>query len=139
MADKKMEPTEGSEENTPAAEAPSTSTTVAPKAKFDWSSLNTLAVVSLASAISGFAALVAVITGHISLAQIKRTGESGKVMAVTGLVLGYVNIALWIIFGVFGVIAQALLFSGFMGLQPMGPEYMEFHRGFDGMHMWQDR
>ncbi len=139
MADKKVEPTEGSEENTPAEEVSATSTTVAPKAKFDWSSLNTLAVVSLASAISGFAALVAVITGHISLAQIKRTGENGKAMAVTGLVLGYVNIALWIIFGVFGVIAQALMFSGGMGLQPMGPEFMEFNRGFDGMHMWQDR
>lgn len=110
-----------------------------PKAKFDWTSLNTLAVVSLASAISGIGALIAVITGHISLAQIKRSGENGRTLALTGTVLGYVHLAGWIIFVAIGVISKALLF-GHYGLQPMGPDmWFEYRNGFDGMHMWQDR
>jgi hypothetical protein len=110
-----------------------------PKAKFDWTSLNTLAVVSLASAISGIGALIAVITGHISLAQIKRSGENGRTLALTGTVLGYVHLAGWIIFVLLGVISKALLF-GHYGLQPMGPDmWFEYRNGFDGMQMWQDR
>lgn len=52
---------------------------------------NTLAIVSLVSAF--FVSLAAVITGHIALGQIRRTGESGHGLAVTGLVLGYVGVA----------------------------------------------
>ena len=110
-----------------------------PKAKFDWTSLNTLAVVSLASAISGIGALIAVITGHISLAQIKKSGENGRTLALTGTVLGYVHLAGWIIFGVIAVISKALLF-GHYGLQPLGPDmWFEYQHGIDGMQMWRDR
>lgn len=110
---------------------------VAPqKQKFDFTSLNTLAVVSLASAISIVGALVAVITGHVSLAQIKKSGESGRALAITGLVLGYIHLVGWIIFSILAVVSSALIFSGFMGLQPMDLEYMEFRKGFDGMHMY---
>jgi hypothetical protein len=132
MAEKK---TEAGEMN----QAQETVTENKPKNRFDWTSLNTLAVVSLASAISGIGALIAVITGHIAMAQIKRSGESGRTMALTGTVLGYVHLAGWIIFLVLGVITKALIYSGHIGLQPMGPEFFEFQRGFDGMHMWQDR
>lgn len=110
---------------------------VAPqRQKFDFTSLNTLAVVSLASAISIVGALVAVITGHVSLAQIKKSGESGRALAITGLVLGYIHLVGWIIFSIFAVVSSALIFSGFMGLQPGDLEYMEFRKGFDGMHMY---
>jgi len=109
------------------------------KAKFDFTSLNTLAVVSIASAISGIGALIAVITGHVSLAQIKRSGESGRALAIAGTVLGYLHLAAWIIFGILAVVASVLIDSGLIGLQPGGPEFMEFRKGFDGMHMWQDR
>ncbi|GAA3659667.1 DUF4190 domain-containing protein [Microbacterium marinilacus] len=37
--------------------------------------------------------LAAVILGHIAVVQINRRGEGGKGMAITGLVLGYVLIA----------------------------------------------
>lgn len=107
--------------------------------KFDFTKLNTLAVVSIASAISGIGALIAVITGHVSLAQIKRSGESGRGIAIAGVVIGYVHIAFWIIFVLLGVITKALFYSGVLGLQPGGPEFYEFQRGFDGMHMWRDR
>ena|GEM_PF-2479316 len=109
------------------------------KEKFDFRSLNSLAVVSLAAGVSGIGALIAVITGHVSLAQIKRSGENGKVLAVTGTVLGYVHLVSWIIFVVLAVVSQALLFSGMSGLQPGSPEFFEFRNGFDGMHMWRDR
>jgi len=127
MADNKNE---AAPDSVPAVEV------VPQKQKFDFTSLNTLAVVSLASAISIVGALVAVITGHVSLAQIKKSGESGRALAITGLVLGYIHLVGWIIFSILAVVSSALIFSGFMGLQPMDLEYMEFRKGFDGMHMY---
>lgn len=51
---------------------------------------NTLSIVSL---ITGFfCSIAAVITGHLALGQIRRTGDSGKGLAITGLVLGYFGI-----------------------------------------------
>lgn len=129
MAEKKSEP-QATEEV--VAEAPQE--TKAAKKPFDWASLNTLSVVSLASAISGIGALIAVITGHIALKQIKQTSEAGRTLALTGTVLGYVHLAGWIIFGILGVITKVLIISGAFGLQPMGPEFFEFERGFGGMH-----
>ena len=62
---------------------------MAAKVKF-----NSLAVVSFALGItSGILALPAVITGHFALANLKRTGERGKALAVLGLVFGYLQIA----------------------------------------------
>ena len=52
---------------------------------------NVLAIISLIAAF--FMSLVAVITGHMALGQIKRTGEKGRGLAITGLILGYVGIA----------------------------------------------
>jgi hypothetical protein len=43
----------------------------------------------------GFAAIPAIILGHIARAQIKRTGERGDGMAIAGLVLGYLSIGIW--------------------------------------------
>jgi hypothetical protein len=45
----------------------------------------------------GFAAIPAVILGHLARAQIKRTGERGDGMAIAGLVLGYLGIAGWLL------------------------------------------
>jgi Domain of unknown function (DUF4190)/DUF1707 SHOCT-like domain len=45
----------------------------------------------------GFAAIPAVILGHLARAQIKRTGERGDGMAIAGLVLGYLGIAGWVL------------------------------------------
>ncbi len=124
---------EESEAQTVVAEA-----TPTPKKKFDFKSLNTLAVVSLAAGISGVGALIAVITGHISLAQLRDSGEKGKALAITGTVLGYLHLVGWIIFTILAVVSSALFYSGFMGLQPGGPEFFEFRNGFDGMHMRHD-
>ena len=41
--------------------------------------------------------IVGIMIGHISLKQIKQTGEGGRGMALTGLIMGYIGIAGWII------------------------------------------
>ena len=56
-------------------------------------------------------AIVAVVTGHISRSQIKRTNEQGSGMAVAGLILGYIGIAFTVL-----VVAGGLVFIlGFSG------------------------
>ena len=95
MAEKKSEPQAVAEAVVVAAPAENK--------KFDWTSLNTLAVVSLVSAVSFVGGLVAVITGHIALKQIKQTSEAGRALALTGIVLGYLYLAGWILFAILGV------------------------------------
>jgi hypothetical protein len=94
MADKKTEKNPETTEyivETPAA-----------KAKFDFTSLNTLAVVSIATAATGFGGIAGVITGHVSLAQIKKSGERGRGLAIAGLVIGYGYVALAVLMAVGG-------------------------------------
>lgn len=63
---------------------------------------NTLAIVSLVTAF--FVSLAAIICGHIALSQIKRTGQSGRGLAIAGLILGYLGL-------VGGIIVAALLIT----------------------------
>jgi hypothetical protein len=58
---------------------------------------NVLAIVSLVTSILGFG-LVGVITGHIGLNQIKKTGEEGRGLAIAGLIIGYIQIAAVVLF-----------------------------------------
>ena len=75
---------------------------------------NVLAIVALSLGIAGLTILPllgsigGIITGHMSLGQIKRTGEKGRPLGLTGLILGYVGLA----FGVLAIIA----FVAFFGL-----------------------
>ena len=71
---------------------------------------NTLAIVSLVTSIVGLS-LIGIITGHISMSQIKKTGEQGRGLAIAGLVIGYVGIALGII-GVMVFVASGLFIAG---------------------------
>ncbi|WP_319455458.1 MULTISPECIES: DUF4190 domain-containing protein [unclassified Mycobacterium] len=41
---------------------------------------------------------MAIVCGHVSLSQIKRTGDEGRGLAIAGLVVGYVFTALIIVF-----------------------------------------
>jgi hypothetical protein len=66
---------------------------------------NVLAIISLVASIAGFLWIVpvigpiaGVITGHISLAQIKRTGEKGRGMALAGTIVGWVGIGVMVLF-----------------------------------------
>ncbi|QBE48052.1 DUF4190 domain-containing protein [Leucobacter triazinivorans] len=62
---------------------------------------NTLAIIALVGAF--FISLVGVICGHIALKQIARSGEGGRGLALAGLIIGYVGIAVWVIIIVFYV------------------------------------
>ncbi|MEI5584023.1 MULTISPECIES: DUF4190 domain-containing protein [unclassified Agromyces] len=59
---------------------------------------NVLAIVSLVS--SFFISLVGIITGHIALSQIKKTGEQGRGLAIAGLIIGYVGLVVGIILAI---------------------------------------
>ncbi len=101
------------------------------KNKFDYSKLNTLAVVSLASAITLFGAPAAVLTGHVSLAQLKEDNKKGRWMAITGLVLGYVGIASAILFTAVGVIVRARHGFGFDDGNHWQNDFFGGHNRFD--------
>ncbi|WP_278101527.1 DUF4190 domain-containing protein [Microbacterium proteolyticum] len=72
---------------------------------------NVLAIISLVASIAGFIGLVpvigpitGVITGHISLAQIKRTGEQGRGMALAGTIIGWVGIGVVLLLTIFFIV-----------------------------------
>lgn len=74
---------------------------------------NGLAVASMILSILGIiwvlpfiGSLIGVIMGHISLGQVKRTGEGGRGMALAGVIVGYVGIAI-IVFVVLGFVLLA--------------------------------
>lgn len=72
---------------------------------------NAMAIVSLVTSILGIS-LVGVITGHIAMSQIKKTGEQGNGLAVAGLILGYIGtvawVLLWVSFGTLFLVALGL-------------------------------
>jgi Domain of unknown function (DUF4190)/Domain of unknown function (DUF1707) len=70
---------------------------------------NGLAVASLACGVGQvffwfLAAIPAVVLGHMARRQIRRTGEDGAGMALAGLILGWIGIALTVVFAL-GVVA----------------------------------
>ncbi|WP_243225780.1 DUF4190 domain-containing protein [Microbacterium sp. CIAB417] len=87
-----------------------------------------LAIASLICGIAGLvlaaflvpliASVVAIITGHMGLNQIKRNPAlGGKGLAITGLVLGYIGVAFLVLF--VGIMLFSLLFVGGLGLLPL--------------------
>lgn len=74
---------------------------------------NGMATASLVCGLIGFFAcgvtsILAVIFGHVSLSQIKRTGEGGHGMAVAGLILGYIISAGWLLILIFYIMGVAM-------------------------------
>ena len=56
---------------------------------------NTLAILALVFGILG--GYLAIIFGHLALSQIKRSGEQGRGLAITGLILGYFWVAVTLV------------------------------------------
>lgn len=67
---------------------------------------NVLAIVSLVLSILSFN-IIAVILGVIALSQIKKTGESGRGLAIAGIIIGAIGFIFWIIFIIVFSIAAA--------------------------------
>lgn len=84
---------------------------------------NPLAIVSLVLSLVGIltwiTAIGGVITGHISLAQIKRTGEGGRGMALAGVIVGYVMVGFMVMYVLFMVFV-------FAGLGIFGSSYSSY-------------
>jgi hypothetical protein len=82
----------------PASLPTATPYTAPPSSKY-----NPWAIVSVsfaASTVLGswcFGGLVAVITGHVARHQIKTSGEAGGNLALIGLIVGYLSIALFLL------------------------------------------
>ena len=84
---------------------------------------NVLAIVSLISGVLGwsfvpiFGAIVAIITGHIALKQIERSHgrEDGKIMAIIGLILGYIE-AVLVLVAAITLLTFGIGLAGFIGL-----------------------
>lgn len=72
---------------------------------------NTPALLSLIFGLLG-SGVVPIVLGHVALSQIRRTGETGRGMAIAGIVLGWVGIAA--IVGVF--VIYGLVFAGLSSL-----------------------
>ncbi|GAB4449037.1 MAG: hypothetical protein Kow0031_31520 [Anaerolineae bacterium] len=81
---------------------------------------NTMAVVSLVTGLASWfflptiGAIVAIITGHLARRQIKDSlgVEGGDGLAVVGLILGYLNLAM----SCLGILLVILMFGGVIGL-----------------------
>ncbi|WP_417235284.1 DUF4190 domain-containing protein [Arthrobacter sp.] len=56
---------------------------------------NVLAVLALV--LSFFVGILGIVFGHISRAQIRRTGEGGAGLALAGLIIGYVWVGLFVL------------------------------------------
>ncbi|MEV7007629.1 DUF4190 domain-containing protein [Streptosporangium sp. NPDC051022] len=46
--------------------------------------------------VCGLTSIVGIVLGHISLNQIKRTGEEGRGMAIAGLIMSYFGVLCWL-------------------------------------------
>ncbi|MFI8087955.1 DUF1707 and DUF4190 domain-containing protein [Streptomyces sp. NPDC086080] len=60
----------------------------------------------------GLTGLPAVILGHMAQSEIRRTGEAGEGFVLTGLVLGWLSVAGWLLFLTFFVFLAALAGTG---------------------------
>jgi hypothetical protein len=69
-----------------------------------------MAIASLVCGVLGWvmfpvvAPILAVIFGHIARGQIRQTGEGGGGMALAGLLLGYINLALCLLALLVGIV-----------------------------------
>jgi drug/metabolite transporter (DMT)-like permease len=61
----------------------------------------------LAVILFGLTSIPAVVLGHAARRQIRRTGEAGETLALTGLVLGWIGVTLWVLFWCLAVLVAA--------------------------------
>lgn len=113
---------------TPKNTAPATSTapTVRTNQLTLWSMITGIASLSIGWVLPLPFGVAAVILGHIGLSQVKKSGEQGRNYAITGLITGYVSIAIGLIIAIFMI----LFFSAWIFSALIGTGYMpDFDRG----------
>ncbi len=92
---------------------------------------NSLAVASmvfgLATPLFGLTAIPAVVLGHKARNQIRRTGERGGAMAMTGLVIGWAAISLFVLLVVLGVLVTVVAGAHTGTAAPSGLQNQSVH------------
>jgi predicted RNA-binding Zn-ribbon protein involved in translation (DUF1610 family) len=84
-----------------AAQSPATAAQIeSPSIVVRDGTTNGLAIASFVFALIG-GALLAVVFGHIALGQIKKSGQQGNGLAVAGVLIGWIEIAVAVIFLLF--------------------------------------
>ena len=68
---------------------------------------NTLSIFALVSAFV-LPFVVPIVLGHLSLSQIRRTGEGGRGLALAGLIIGYVELGIWAMVILFVILGLAV-------------------------------
>lgn len=71
---------------------------------------NALSIIALVLSLVGMS-IGAVITGHISLSQIRRTAEQGRGMALAGLIIGYIGCAFWVLAVLFAFLFPLIMWA----------------------------
>ncbi|MFS0867628.1 DUF4190 domain-containing protein [Microbacterium sp. 179-B 1A2 NHS] len=84
---------------------------------------NALSIISLVAAITGLTffpfigSIVGIVTGHMSLKQLRTSGEKGRGMALAGTIIGYVSLGL-VVLGVILFFTWFALVAGTMSTNP---------------------
>jgi hypothetical protein len=76
------------------------------------SGTNGLAIASLVLGIltlGGIGSLLAIIFGHVARSQVRRSGQSGSGLALAGLILGYVGLAVTLLLVILALTSAASL------------------------------
>jgi hypothetical protein len=89
-----------------------TAPTPAPTPGAPW---NVLAIVSLITSLVGFS-LAGIITGHLSLGQLKTSGEQGRGLALAGVIIGYSVLGLVVVACIFFFLAAIFIPLFFVGM-----------------------
>jgi Domain of unknown function (DUF4190)/DUF1707 SHOCT-like domain len=87
---------------------------------------NSMAVASMICGVAefftfGLTSIPAVILGHIARGQIRQTGEAGSGLALTGLILGWLAVVLWLLFWAGVLVAGVALGHGAHPVVHVGP------------------
>lgn len=96
------------------SDQPTLSAAPAPTAPGYGPPLNTLAVVALV--LSFVVSIGGIVCGHLALAQIKRTGEAGRELALAGLIIGYVLTGITVLATIASVVVALWYVSFVMAL-----------------------
>lgn len=85
---------------------------------------NTLAIISLVCGIGQvvlwpLTAIAAIILGHVARNQIRQTGEGGSGLALAGLILGWIGVAV-LVLGILALVLLLVAFARAPGTVPAG-------------------